>query len=136
MFDVNYVAVIAVALLNMVIGMIWFSPMLFGSMWLKLIGKNKKEMAKMGKDASKAYPMAFFGVLLMSFCLAVFVQYAGAATLGDGALIGLLAWLGFVATTSMNSVLWEGESKELYLFNNAHVMLTLMVSGAILAVWA
>ncbi len=136
MFEVNLVSVVAVSVLNMLIGMVWFSPALFGHAWLKFMGKNKKEMKKMGKLANGAYPWAFFGMLVMSACLAVFVKMAGVSTIPEGAVIGLIAWLGFVATTSMNSVLWENESKELYLFNNAHVLFTLMVSGAILATWA
>ena len=51
--DVSWVAVIVVAIISFVIGMLWYSPLLFGKQWMKLsdIGDKKmKEMKKKGME--------------------------------------------------------------------------------------
>jgi hypothetical protein len=67
--------------------------------------------------------------------LAVLLGSVGVATIGEGIKIGLLSWLGFVATTSLASVLWAGKSKELYLLENGHHIVTFVVLSALLTVW-
>ena len=42
--SVDYVAVILGAVLNVVLGMLWYGP-LFGNLWLKLIEKKKEDIS-------------------------------------------------------------------------------------------
>ena len=44
--EVNYVAVLAAAIASFVIGALWYSPMLFGKMWMKLSNVSGKEVKK------------------------------------------------------------------------------------------
>ena len=136
-FDVNYLAVVVSAIVGMVIGALWYSPMLFGKMWMKLSGVTDKEMKKAKeKGMSKSYALAFLGSLLMSCILAHFVYYTQASTVLEGMQTGFWIWLGFVATIMLGMVLWEGKSWKLYFVKAAHELVALAVMGAILAVWA
>lgn len=133
---VNNVAVLVAAIVAMVIGGIWHSPMVFGNLWMKLSGLTAKSMdAAKKKGMAKLYIYQFIAILVAAYVLAYFVKYAGAATASDGALVGFWAWLGFVATTTVGSTIWEGKSFKLWLLNNGHNLLTYAVMGAILAVW-
>ncbi len=40
---VNYLAVLVAAIVGMVVGFIWYSPKVFGKMWMKLSGVNPKD---------------------------------------------------------------------------------------------
>ena len=71
----------------------------------------------------------------MAYVLRYFIGYAQASTAIDGAIVGIWLWLGFVATTMIGMVLWEGKPFRLYLINAGHVLAGLIVMGAILAVW-
>ncbi len=87
------------------------------------------------KGMAKTYVLAFIGTLLMSHVLAYVVGYANAATIGQGLHVGFWTWLGFVAPVTLGGVLWEGKSWKLWCLNNAHYLVVLLVSGAILALW-
>ena len=134
--DVNLLAVLVAAVASFVLGFLWYSPFLFGNMWMELSGISK---AKAGKAKSKGMGMqmvaAFAGALVMSYVLAHFVSYTQSTTIMDGAVAGFWLWLGFIATVTLGMVLWEGKPVKLYLLNNAHQLLSLMIMGAILAVW-
>lgn len=45
--DVNLVAVLVAGVVDMVIGALWYSPVLFAKSWMRLIGKKEEDMKKM-----------------------------------------------------------------------------------------
>ena len=135
-FNVNYIAVFASAVVSMVIGFLWYSPILFGEAWMKASGKTKKEIDSAKKKGMTSYYLAaFIATLLMAFILAYFVQYVLAATFFEGMQAGFWIWLGFVAPVLLGSILWEGKSFSYYMINVFHYLATLMVMAGILAVW-
>ena len=134
--DINYLAVLVSAIVSMGLGALWYSPMIFGKMWMKLMNIDEKSMKKaQKKEMGKSYAIAFAASLLMAYVLAHFVDYAQAKTALEGMQAGFWIWLGFVATITLNSVLWEGRPWKLYLINAAHYFVSLQIMGAILAVW-
>ena len=46
---VNYLAVLVAAIVSMVIGGLWYSPLLFGNVWMKLSGITQKDVEKAKK---------------------------------------------------------------------------------------
>jgi hypothetical protein len=133
---INLLAVVVSAVVGMVIGMAWYSPLLFGNVWMKLSGMTKKQLDE-SKKKGMAVPAAvgFLAALVMSYILAHFVDYTGATTALMGIQTGVWLWLGFIATVLLNSVLWEGKPVKLYFLNIAHYLAVLAAMGAILAVW-
>jgi len=130
--EINYLTVFVAAIVNMAIGFIWYGPA-FGKAWLQLMGKRMEDINK--KQIPKMYAAAFIATLIMSYVLAHFVDYAEATTAIAGAQTGFWAWLGFIATVTLGSVLWEGKPPKLYILNNAYQLISLVIMGAILAVW-
>ena len=129
---INWWAVLFAAIVNMVIGMAWYSPALFGKQWLKLIGKKMKDM---GGNVGPAYGLTLVAALIQTFILALLVNNLGADTASDGAALGLLVWLGFAATTSISDYLFGNRPLLLWMLNQGYYLVVLMANGAILAVW-
>ncbi len=134
---INFVAVVVTAVITMVIGGLWYS-VIFGKQWMALAGikMTEKDKAEMKKKAGPAYLMGFVVALVSSFVLALVITLANAVTILDGVLVGVLVWFGFVATVHIGSVLWERKSWKLFFINTMYSLVTLVISGAILAVWA
>lgn len=134
--DINILAVVVAALINMVVGMIWYSPMVAGKAWMKATGITKKDMEEAKKKGMAAsYVMGLVGSLVMAYVLAHIVDFTNATTVLLGIQAGFWSWLGFVATVSLNSVSWEGKSWNYWVINNGYVLISLMIMGALLAVW-
>lgn len=139
---VNYYAVIAAAVANMVVGFLWYGP-LFGKQWVALMGWSNEQIEagkeKMKTGAMKVYPIAFVGSLLMAYVLQHFLVfggvYLGISGISLALVIGFWSWLGFVAPVTLSSVLWEGRSWKLWILGNAHYIVAIMVMGTILALW-
>jgi len=126
-------AVLVGAIINTVVGMIWYGP-LFGKVWMKLVGITKRDMKKAQKGMWKRYLTAFIAAGIMSYILGIFVIWTEAITWQAGAVLGFLMWLGFLATTMLNVVLWENKSIKLYVINASMYLVSLTIIGAVLAV--
>jgi hypothetical protein len=131
--EVNFWAVLLAAVANMLIGSVWYSKAMFATKWMALIGKTEDEIRS--SSASTAYIGMTVGALVMAYVMAHFVNYAGAATVTDGAAVGFWAWLGFIVTTKASDVLFEGRPKGLFAINAGYFLVALPVMGAILAAW-
>lgn len=130
--NLNWWAVLFAAVVNMVLGTLWYSPVLFGKYWQKWVGKKTKDMG----DPVKSYAITTVSALLQTFVLALLIHYVGAATASDGAAFGLLLWLGIAATTSISDYVFAGRPLPLWALNQGYYLVVLMANGAILAVWS
>lgn len=128
---INYVSVLVAAIAMFIIGAIWYMPPVFGNAWMKALGKKKDDL---GQPGPGMIGMAV-SALISSYVLAHFIEYIGAMDWIAGALTGFWLWLGFVATTHIASVFFEGRSATVYYINMSYNLVNLLVAGAILAVW-
>lgn len=138
---INYLAVLVAAAAYFMIGWFWHT-VLFGKLWMKLmkIDKlSKNEQKAMRKKMGMSMALNFVANLVVAYCMAFSVQSGAAfyhvAGVTLGFQTGFWIWLGFVATTQLNGVLWEGKSYLLYAINLGHYLLGFLAVGTILAVW-
>ncbi len=130
---VNYIAVLLASIASMIVGSLWYSPLLFGNLWTKLQGFTKRDIEKVkNKGMKKLYLISFISNLIMAYVLAYFIGSVGISGFFDGAIIGFMAWIGFVATIMINRVLWENKPVELYLLNILYHLVSLIIMGGIL----
>lgn len=132
---INYVAVLVASIISMIVGAFWYSPMLFGKQWMEAMNFAPKDMLDMKKRANASYAINFLLLLLMAFVLSHFVDYAQATTFIEGVQVGFWVWLGFIATISLGSVLWESKPIQVYLINAAYQLVSLVLMGIILTLW-
>ena len=67
--------------------------------------------------------------------LAVLALNLGGATIADGAMLGLICWLGFMATITAAEVAFLKQSWGLWVLNNIHNVVVQIVMGAIVTAW-
>lgn len=141
--DINWAAVIVAMIANMLIGAVWYSPFLFAKPWIaeveKTIGKEtfqRRHQAMRSKLTSlRTYGLALIGAFLVSYVMGLIVDYRPADTFEEGVLVGVITWVGFVVSTHLVTVLFEGRSAIVYAINNAHQLVAFAITGGILAVW-
>ncbi|HYP00726.1 MAG TPA: DUF1761 family protein, partial [Pyrinomonadaceae bacterium] len=76
---INYAAVVASALLYWLLGGLWYSPLLFGSKFISIMGWSPEQIARIeAEGASAQLALAFVGSVVAAYVLAHIVRYAGA----------------------------------------------------------
>tara|TARA_Y100000034_G_C6902101_1_gene417479 strand:+ start:3126 stop:3518 length:393 start_codon:yes stop_codon:yes gene_type:complete len=125
---VTYLPIFIAAVVSFVIGMLWYSPALFGKRWMNLAGVKRDKEKKMGG----IMVAAFVANLVMAYVYLYIMGMVGYADAGSGVVLGFLLWVGFFATTLLGGVFWEGKPFNLYLINAGYQLVNLVVMGAVL----
>ena len=126
--EINWIAVILCGAASLVIGGLWYSPMLFGNAWQRAAGLSD-EQAKSGNMA-----MIFGGAFVLSvIAAAVFAMFLGpnfglVPALGAGFSAGL-CW---VAASYGISYLFERRPLALWLINGGYHTIQFTMFGLIL----
>ncbi len=134
--DINWWAVIVAAVVNMVVGFVWYSPPVFAKQWAKLTGRKMDEMG----DGTQGYVLTTVGALLQAFILLHFVRftayfYPTYSNLSVGLMTAAWAWLGFVLVPQLVNSTFEGRSKKLLGINTGYFLVVLLINGVLLASW-
>ncbi|OGG77495.1 hypothetical protein A3B35_03635 [Candidatus Kaiserbacteria bacterium RIFCSPLOWO2_01_FULL_54_24] len=132
MIEVTFLPVFFAGITSVVIGFVWYHPRVFGSMWMRLANLSPESVEK-GKRLMPV--MAFFGLLASMLTAYVMNYFAIAWVVYDviGAIeLGFWCWAGFVATTTLSTVLWEQRSFKLYLINASYSLVSFIAMAIVL----
>jgi len=138
--SLNYVAIVVSAVLLWVLGAIWYSPALFAKPWMEILGIKKEEGKKSGLMLGMV--ASFIGDLVMSYILAQIISWANAfgfATsafgFGNGCVMGVLMWIGFIAAPNLPQGIYEGRPFKLFAINSGYGLVGLIIVGGLLGAW-
>ena len=131
-------SVLVAAIASMVVGFLWYSPVLFARPWMVLMGydpEDKTRLEEMRKGAGKMYALSFLASLVSAMVLAKIILITTVGSALYGMKVGFAVWLGFVTTVQLTNVLFAKQPVKLYLINTGYQLVCYLVMGAILAVW-
>ena len=131
--DINYLAVAAAIVLNMVLGALWYS-VLFGKPWMAL-NNLTAEMIKEQGGAIKGYIVAVIASVIIAFAIAIVAEAAGVANAAEGALLGAIMSVGLVATAFGTSYMFESKALKHYLINAGYPVLSAILIGTLIGGW-
>lgn len=134
--EVNYLAVLVAGVVNMVIGFLWYSYMLFAKPWMKEMGYTKQSMQADQKKMAPYYALSFVAALVMAYVLSHvmafsqnFYNYTAVMT---GLSTGFFMWLGFVGPVQMTDVIFGKKSWNLYFINTGYQLVSLLAMGVVI----
>ena len=140
--EINYLTVLGAGVIAMILGSLWYSPILFGKKWMKLNGVTEADLAdpvkckELQKDMIPTMLIQFVMVLLLAYILTHFIK---AWTGSSGIETALWIWLGFIVPTLASSVLWTNETRSIkvsrFLIQAVYNLVLLIIFGYVLQTW-
>jgi hypothetical protein len=137
-FRFSWLPFVVIAVVNFFLSWLYYSP---AAPWFRTwqvntgMDPNKKRMTEADR---KAMPRLMGGglvaSLLLSYGLQVVIHSVKATDFATGAVVGLVAWLAFVVTHSLNTQ-FEGRKPIVLVINNCLYVVTYVVFGGIIAIW-
>jgi len=129
--EINVWAVLAAGVSSMILGGLWYSPVLFGKAWSAASGvtEAQQQSANMAKIMGTAFVLAAIGA-------AVFAMFLGprpAPVFATSA--GLSAGLCWVAGSFGINYLFEQRPMKLFLINGGYHTVQYTLIGLVLGVW-
>jgi hypothetical protein len=134
MFEsVNVLAVIVTALLATAVGSMWYSPFMFGTIWMRAIGRTETGLVPTQKEMIVAVAKGFLTYLVFFFSIAQFIAMGVIGIIPVLTFAGLLLLL--VATHIANVVIWEGRPPSYFLVNLGYSAVTIFGGVSIITFW-
>ena len=134
MFDVSLVPVFVATIAAMAIGMVWYSPQVFGVAWEKeaKIPSDAKDdsLDTLWKMILVALLQNFIIIYILSHFLLIADAYPGVNVLVAGVWMAIL-----VAATQLGSVIWEKKSLVYLGINAGYLVTVLLIATVIISKW-
>jgi len=125
--------VLVAGLAYMVLGAIWYSPVLFGRSWMAGIGKTAEQVKQEFKPIS--YLWAFVGSVVAAYGIARIMASFGGGTIRDGVVIGLVAGVCFSGAAMYINDTFEKRPCSLTFINGLFHLVGFVVMGIIIGAW-
>ena len=129
---INHLAVFVCALLSLVIGGLWYSPLLCFKAWQKETGLSDEQIAT--ANPVKTYSLTLVLAWIISYNLAFFLGDS-ATTWIWGLIAGLLAGVGWTATMFTIISLFEQRTLRYMIINCGYITIYFGVIGFVLGIW-
>jgi uncharacterized protein DUF1761 len=143
--DLNWLAIGAAVVVNMVLGFLWYSPKLpTGRIWMRGTGLPM-DMKLTGAQMARGMVLMIVGAFLVMFVLDhSFIAYRDAyrldgerldgITIADGLQGAFFTWLGFFVPVLWGVVAWENKPWSFFLVNAGYYLITLLIAGVLFVV--
>ncbi len=129
----NLLAILLAGFSNVILGMIWYNPKVFGGAWMQMINITPEQAERGQKRMPLMALIGFLAATLMAWVLAIVLTAFQVFDVLGALDVGFWIWLGFVAPILLGTVLWETKPFKLYLINALYWLLALLTMSAILA---
>ncbi len=134
--NLNYWAVLVVALMSFFLGGLWYSPALFEGSWMNANGYTVEQVKDIQSRLGLAgFAATFAAYLVMSLALAMLLRITGTDNVRSGVTIAALVWLGFVAALSLTVNLFSTRSLAAWMIDAGYHLIALIVGGIVLTLW-
>jgi hypothetical protein len=134
--ELNFLAIGIAAVVGILIGGFWFSPIAFFPVWWKFLGKKAEDQPGT-ENMAVVFGSTFVAAIIQAIVMAVFISLADQATGGmdtlTGLAIGALVGVGFGATASLSHHLFGGFAIKAWVLEAGQDIVSLAAMGAIIA---
>ncbi len=120
---------------SMIIGFLWYSPFLFGNLWMKLSGFTKESMHQ-GRGVAKTYGISFLLEIATAYALSRLILATSTYTIPGVLELSSLVWLGFFMPVLASGFLWDNKPFMLFVLNSLHRLTAFLTIGSILILFS
>jgi len=134
MFEqVNEMAVLVSALLAIAVGSIWYSPLLFGLIWMRSIRQNVFD-APLSK--SEVFRASIQGILIQTIFFVIVTQFIEMSLRAGVSLTTLCGFLlGLIGVQTANLMVWERRPLSYLLVHTGYTALVIFGGVGIIVYW-
>ncbi len=131
-FQIRWTEILLVALARNLLGLAWYSPLLFGPAWARHLGCSQQAMRQ---RLLRVLPLEYACSCIIAFVLAQVLNFSGAIDWVMGVVVGFLMWAGFIAAATPNQVLYARRPVVVYFIDSGFHLASLLGMGVLIATW-
>ena len=126
--QVNPLVPVAVAVMVMAVGMVWYSLQVFGKKWMSDVGLS---LEVMNKAPAASYVVSIVASLVLGIFMDYFATRLNLHTWQGGLVLGAKMWLAFVATSMAMNYVFARRPRRLFLIDVGYQLVIFVLAGLI-----
>ena len=119
--------VLLAAVVSFLAGWLWYSPKLFGNVWMKELGYTKESMGRNKKKMMQTMVATLIGEILKAF----FLLFLSVGLGLNQFFLAFIIWIGFVIPVLLAFSLYEKRSWKLFYISAGYQFVSLLLMGLI-----
>ncbi len=128
LMQVNPLVPVAVAVMVMAVGMVWYSLQVFGKKWMSDVGLS---LEVMNKAPAASYVVSIAASLVLGVFMDYFATRLNLHTWQGGLVLGAKMWLAFVATSMAMNYVFARRPRRLFLIDIGYQLVIFVLAGLI-----
>jgi len=133
--SINYIAVILATLSSMVVGFVWYTPRVFGKLWMRLSGVTPGNGQSAVRPIIITIVVSFITAWVLAGAVDISFHFYGGSFLLNALFTALILWAGFTATRFITHDVFDKRPWQLTVLNIVHELVTLLIMAVIIGVW-
>ena len=131
-YKINHVAVWILVVVQVALGALWYSPLVFGIEWMDLLGLTAADI-----DQSDFVPfaIAIAGTVLLTYFLAWLLLHLDIVYISEAIKVAFLLWLCAVLSEHATHYAFQGVHYAVLLIDTGKTLVGLVISAIVLSSW-
>ena len=126
----NWWAILVATAAAFALGYVWYGPV-FGKAWLAALGKTEDEI----QPSPTPFVVSFVAALATCIVVAALMGGLGMKGVANGAVLGLVTGVGFIAASMASDTAFCGWGWQLWAIQAGYRVTYSIVMGAIIGAW-
>ena len=131
-YKLNHLAVWLMVIVQVGLGALWYSPLVFGEEWMGFLGLTP---ADIDQGNFVPFAIAIVGTVFLTYFLAWLLLQLDVAYLSEAIKVGFLLWLCVVLSEHATHYAFQGVHLGVLLIDTGKTLVGLLISAAVLVGW-
>ncbi len=133
MLDTNFIAIAVATVVSLAVATIWYSPLLFGGVWMRSAGLKEGD-EEGGVTLAVRLGAAFLAQCVAFLAMTSFLDLRSASRV-ESPLLALTEIALLTALLFVSLVIWEKKPFSYFLVHGGYLLVALVGGGAIIMYW-
>lgn len=137
--EVNYLAILLAGVASMILGFLWYSPILFGKQWMKLRGFTPETLKKAQKEMGTLYGISFVVSLITAYVLSHVMTMSGSffgyPKIMTGLNTAFFMWIGFMMPVQLTATIFGNKQWALFGIDTGYQLASVIAMALVLSLF-
>lgn len=124
--DVNLVSVLVATAVASGLGFLWYSPLMFGNVWMRILRLDKLSKKEFNKDMGLTMGTMFVNTFLVAWVMAMLLRALGVMDIFSAYLWAVLIWASLMGGTMVSNGLFAKTRKKVLLIDASYRLMMLI----------
>ena len=131
--ELHIIPILVSSIICFALGALWFSPALFGNVWMRLLGRESNDAAHYAK--LKTFGAIALFILIFNIGMEIIIDWMNVVGMNEGVTVGVIVAIAVSFTHAGILLELEQKPKLLLVIYSCYYLCISVISASLMAMW-